>query len=179
MSGIITVIMILIILYIRFNVVTTRCVKWLIEKLPERFRKKSLDAARNLSISLVWLNSPREFLLILFFSFLTLFCYPAMIVCLGKSSGVSIGILEGMFVQAFAAFGAAIPLTPGFVGTLHAVMLQGFLVLGIDADKARALIILYHGINYILITIIGIILFFRLKLTFSEIFNAEKRMKKE
>jgi hypothetical protein len=68
------------------------------------------------------------------------------------------GLPEAVFGQAFAAFGAAIPLAPGGVGTLHAVLLQGLTAMGLDAGKARAVVVLYHGIQYAVITLMGLLL---------------------
>ena len=115
--------------------------------------------------------------MVIFLSFLTLLCYPVMIILLAGKTNITFGFLEGLFAQAFAAFGAAIPSAPGYVGTLHAVMLKGLSILGMDGDKARALVIIYHAINYILITLLGLYFLFRMKLSFKEIFNAKKKMK--
>jgi hypothetical protein len=110
---------------------------------------------------------------------MTALCYPAMIVLLAWKGTFSIGLLEGMFAQAFAAFGAAIPLAPGYVGTLHAVMLHGLTILGMNIDHARALVIAYHIINYVPITILGLILFFQTKLSFKDISRAKEKIKEQ
>jgi uncharacterized membrane protein YbhN (UPF0104 family) len=99
-----------------------------------------------------------------------------MIILLTENADIPFGLLEGMFAQSFAAFGAAIPLAPGYVGTLHAVMLQGLEILGMNGDKARALVILYHAVNYLVITVLGLYFFFRMRLSIKEISTAKKEM---
>jgi uncharacterized membrane protein YbhN (UPF0104 family) len=77
-----------------------------------------------------------------------------------------------MFGIAFAAIGAAIPLAPGYVGTLHAMMLSGLGQAGIPSNIAGALVILYHAIGYVTIAAMGLFYFFRLKITFMDIKGA-------
>jgi uncharacterized membrane protein YbhN (UPF0104 family) len=70
--------------------------------------------------------------------------------------------------------GAAIPLAPGFVGTLHAVLLQGLLFCGLDRDKAVAVTILYHAIPYCAVTALGLFFFLRMKLNFKELTGTKR-----
>lgn len=175
-TGIIIFSIVCIATYFRFQNTSIKVVTWIISKLPEKFRDRSLQICKELASTLIWLKSPKRAIITICLSFLTLLCYPAMIIVLAGNSGIPFGLLEGMFAQAFAAFGAAIPLAPGYVGTIHAIMLHGLEILGMNADKARAMIIIYHAVNYILITILGIYFFFRMKLSIKEISTAKKEM---
>lgn len=165
-----------VVLYFRFQNTSIKFATWIISKLPEKFRDSSLQICKELASTLTWLKSPKRAFVTICLSFLTLLCYPAMIIVLAANAGIQFGLLEGMFAQAFAAFGAAIPLAPGYVGTIHAIMLQGLEILGMNGDKARALVIIYHAVNYILITIVGLYFFFRMKLSIKEISTAKKEM---
>ena len=175
-GGIFLLCIISLFIHVRFQGFSARIVLWIISKLPQRFRTKTTQVCRELASTLTWLHSTKRVIIITFFSFLTLLCYPAMIILLAQNAEIPFGLLEGMFAQAFAAFGAAIPLAPGYVGTLHAIMLQGLEILGMNGDKARALVIIYHAVNYILITIVGFYFFFRMKLSIKEISTAKKKM---
>lgn len=175
-SGIFLLGIISIFFYVRFQDFSAKIVLWIISKLPQKFRAKSIQVCKELASTLKWLSSIKRVIIVTSLSFLTLLCYPAMIILLAENAEIPFGLLEGMFAQAFAAFGAAIPLAPGYVGTIHAVMLQGLEILGMNADKARALIIIYHAVNYILITIVGLYFFFRMKLSIKEISTAKKEM---
>ena len=165
-----------IVLYFLFQNTSIKFATWIISKLPEKFRDRTLQICKELASTLIWLKSPKRALITICLSFLTLLCYPVMIIVLAGNSGIPFGFLEGMFAQAFAAFGAAIPLAPGYIGTIHAIMLQGLEILGMNADKARALIIIYHAVNYILITVLGLYFFFRMKLSIKEISTAKRKM---
>ncbi len=153
--------------------------KWLAGKAPLRFQTKIKKIGWELASNIGWLSSLKRTGLVILFSFLTTLCYPLMIIILAGNSTMPFGLLEGMFAQAFAAFGAAIPLAPGYVGTIHAVMLQGLSILGMDDDQGRALVILYHILNYIPVTILGLILFFRTNLSFREIAEAKDIIDRE
>lgn len=176
MCGIILFCIACMFLYARFQALTVRAGVWLLKRLPERFRDKPARIGRELASTLEWLHSGKRICAVVCLSFLTLLCYPAMLIFLAGNSGFPFGVLEGMFSQAFAAFGAAIPLAPGYVGTMHAVMFQGLSILGMDGDHARALVIVYHAINYIPITILGLYFLFRADLSLGEIINAKKKM---
>jgi uncharacterized membrane protein YbhN (UPF0104 family) len=83
-----------------------------------------------------------------------------------------------LFAQAAAAFGAAIPLAPGYVGTLHAALLQGLVTFGFDPEKGRAVAILYHALCYVPVTLLGLIFFFQTRLSFKELSSARESIEK-
>jgi len=86
------------------------------------------------------------------------------------------GVFHGMFGVAFAAIGAAMPGAPGFVGTLHAALKQGFGFLGVQESGAAAITILYHAIGYIVVTFMGIVFYFTMKLSFDDIGKAKQQI---
>jgi len=173
-AGLVVFCCIFLLFYLRFQTAAGRIVLWITQKLPQRYRQRFSTISTELISALLWLESPRRFLSVLVLSVCTVSCYPAMIMALARDTGTPLGLLESMFAQACAAFGAAIPLAPGYVGTIHAAMGQGLDILGMDKDKARALVIVYHAVNYIFITLLGLYLFFKLKLSFKEISTAKK-----
>ncbi len=166
-------------LYAIFQATMVRTGNWFVSKTPVKIQERVKKVGRDLASNLGWLHQPRRVVLVLLLSLITTLCYPLMIILLAGSGTMSFGILEGMFAQAFAAFGAAIPGLPGYVGTLHAVMLQGLTVLGMDVDPAIALVIIYHAVNYILVTIIGLYFFFREDLSLKDITQARKVIEQE
>jgi hypothetical protein len=84
-----------------------------------------------------------------------------------------------MFAQACAVMGAAIPLSPGYVGTLHATLLEGLSYLGQSREKARAIAILYHALAYIPVTTVGLVYFFRTDLRFRDLSHAKEDLKEQ
>jgi len=103
-------------------------------------------------------------------------CYALSVLALIQEK--NFGILQALFAQAFAALGAAIPLAPGYVGTLHAFMLEGLALCGVGRDKAQAITILYHAVPYITITALGLYYFFKLNVTFKGHFGSGKENRK-
>lgn len=163
------------VLYLRFQSFATGIGKIVIAKMPDKWQHRFTAYARDISATLFWLRSFKRIGIVVLLSIPMMLCYPAMIMLLTvKSSINSFGILEGMFAQAFAAFGAAIPLAPGYVGTLHAVMFQGLQILGMENDRARALTILYHVVNYMPITLVGLYFFFKMQLSLKDIQHAKE-----
>jgi glycosyltransferase 2 family protein len=149
--------------------------QWAAGKLPEKVRSIVLTIGGEIMSNLDWLGSPRRVVAVVLLSFLTLLCQIGMLQALGF--GIErFGFFTSMFGVAFAALGAAIPLAPGYVGTLHAMLLQGLGMAGIAADKAGAIAVVYHAAGYITITIMGIFFFFRLKLSVGDIRRAKETM---
>ena len=154
--------------YAKNPTVTKRIAKKSLIVIPMRFRKAIVPIGKELISNLDWLFSPRRTVVVTVLSILTLACQVAALRVLGWGIA-GFGVLVSMFGIAFAAIGAAIPLAPGYVGTLHAMMLSGMGMAGIAADKAGAIAVLYHAIGYIAISIMGIYYFFNLKISMKEI----------
>ncbi len=144
---------------------------------PEAMRAKIRRVAGDVASTLHWTSSLRKVLVVIALSVLIVVSYAIPVIVLIRQK--DFGILQGLFSQAFAALGAAIPLAPGYVGTLHAMMLEGLVLCGIDRDKAQATTILAHAIPYITVTLLGLYYFFKLNITFKDISEAEKKMEKE
>ncbi len=142
---------------------------------PSRFRPKIQQIGSETASTLNWLFSSRRTANVVIYTFLTSICYPLILLVLIEPAN-NFGLASSLFIQAAASIGAAIPLSPGYVGTLHAVMLQGLSYLGIEGDKARALAIIYHAINYIPVTLLGIWYFFRVNLSLDDIREAKSRL---
>lgn len=163
-------------IYVHFPAFTHTASQWFLAKIPSRFREKIARIGRELSATLTWLNAIKKISMIVCLSILIGLCYAFLIMLLAQKTSFQMGILESMFAQSSAAFGAAIPLSPGYVGTLHAVMLQGLTMLGMEVEQARALIIVYHAINYLLINILGLYFLVKLKLSLRELFATRKKL---
>jgi uncharacterized membrane protein YbhN (UPF0104 family) len=106
------------------------------------------------------------------YTYCIMICYALTIAMLARDPAFT--VLHGLFAQAFAAMGAAIPLAPGYVGTLHAVLLQGLLLCGLTREKAMVTAILYHAIPYCAVTLLGLYYFFKMRVSFKEISTVKK-----
>lgn len=144
--------------------------------LPKRFAGRVENLGEDVLLTMGWLRTPRQLWLVVALSLIISLCYSSMFVLLVGSFS-SFGFLHGLFAQGCAAMGAMIPLAPGYVGTLHAVVFEGLRALQIAPDHARAVTILYHAIGYIVVTALGLYYFFRMKLTIGELLNSSKTIK--
>jgi len=77
-------------------------------------------------------------------------------------------------ILAFIALGAAIPSSPGFVGTLQFFCVTGLALFGIPESEALGFSIAYHASQYIPITSIGLFFMWKTNMHFKEL-PKEKR----
>jgi uncharacterized protein (TIRG00374 family) len=145
--------------------------------VPSSFRQKTLVMGRELTSNLNWIFSPGKCLVMAILSVAIIACHPLMMMLLVRD--YAFGALSGMFAAACAAIGAAIPLSPGYVGTLHAVLKQGLVICGIETNKAIAVATVYHAIGFCSVTIVGLYYFLRLRISFKEIGKAKEELDKE
>jgi uncharacterized protein (TIRG00374 family) len=165
-------------LYSRFPKFTKNIASKLIVLFPHKFRDRIGHIGLEVASNLDWLFSGRKVIMTVLFSYLTILCYPFMLMSLvGKEQPLS--FLGGMFGQACAAMGAAIPLAPGYVGTVHAALRQAMTMLGISVDKAAAVAILYHALSYVVITALGLIFFFSANVSLKDIQSAKNQLDKK
>jgi uncharacterized protein (TIRG00374 family) len=151
--------------------------KFFLRFVPHSFQHKALVIGRELTSNLNWIFSPGKCLVMIFLSIAMIACHPAIIMLLVRES--AFGVLSGMFAAACAAIGASIPLSPGYVGTLHAVLKQGLQYCGMDPNKAIAVATLYHAIGYVTVTVVGLYYYLRLRISFKEIGKAKEELYKE
>jgi hypothetical protein len=156
-------------------------VKAIAKKLSKRFsdslRYKVITIGKELVSNLDWIFSPTKCLAMIALSFLIVACHVVMMIILVRER--TFGFLSGMFAAAWAALGAAIPFSPGYVGTLHAALKYGLCHNGIDPTKAAVVATLYHAIGYLVITAAGLYFFVTMRISFREIGHAKEELKKE
>jgi uncharacterized protein (TIRG00374 family) len=81
--------------------------------------------------------------------------------CVGSSLGLSMSPLELIFITATINLGAAIPSSPGFVGTFQWLCVAGLALFGVGQTEAFAFSIIMHAVWYIPTTLIGLGLLLR------------------
>ena len=140
----------------------------IISRLPPKAGAPARKIGAEVKSNMDWVFSVRKAACVAALSVATALCYSSMLWALAWGTG-AVGFLDSLFAQAFAACGSAIPLAPGAVGTLHAVLLQGLVITGMEAGKARALVVLYHAVGYVALTTIGLVFFLTMNVKFKEI----------
>ncbi len=150
--------------------------QWVLSLLPIKGERLEL-LLEDIISNLEWMDSPLRCLKVAVLSVLTSGSY-AMIVFLLTLQIDAIAFLDSFVIMAFSSVGAAIPLAPGYVGTLHAVMKEGFVLAGAGESAAVAATVIYHAITYIPVTVAGAVFFWSMKIGISEIKKAEKLIDK-
>lgn len=144
--------------------------------IPVRLRTRMTRVGSDLISNLEWTFSLRRTAGIVVLSFGIVSCYAVITWVLIHEK--TFGFLHGLFSQAFAALGAAIPLTPGYVGTLHAVFLQGLMLCGVDRESAGATTICFHAVSWITVTLLGLYYYFRFGVKFKDISKSTSEIEK-
>jgi uncharacterized protein (TIRG00374 family) len=72
-----------------------------------------------------------------------------------RSLGIELTVLDAVFVTAVICLGAAIPSSPGFVGTFQWLAVQSLAVLGVGNEEGLAFSILAHASWYVPTTLAG------------------------
>jgi hypothetical protein len=142
---------------------------------PEKFRPRIIRIFNDLASNLDWIFSPFKCFAVFILSIATIACHAAIIIILAHDA--TFGPLAGMFGAASAALGAAVPLAPGYFGTLHAALQKGLVMTGCEANKAGAIAAIYHTVGYLTISVIGLVYYFQMKISFKDIGRAKESLK--
>lgn len=146
--------------------------------VPHKLKNRVQKISKELISNLEWIFSWHRALRVVLYSILMMSCYAFMMYFLAW--GLSeFNILDSMFGVSMAALGAAIPLSPGYIGTLHSSLLQGLGMIGVMENKAGAIAVLYHGIGYTTITAMGLMFLMSMKVSIKELRKAKEELKKE
>jgi glycosyltransferase 2 family protein len=156
-------------------IIIAKCVAACRMFLPKRFGSQLDKIGKDLASNLAWTHSWRRVLGVVSLSMIIPLCYTLMIILLVGDTA-TFGLLQGCFMVAGAALGAAIPLSPGYVGTMHATILEGFDLLGMNPERGRALAVLFHAIGYVPTVLLGLIYFFKSQISLKEISGAQKAL---
>ena len=145
---------------------------FLCNKFPIPIRTKLLKTGHELCACAGWSSSFPSFVSVISLSVIIELCYAAIVLVVVRDQAACTW-LSAMFVQAAASLGAAIPLAPGYVGTMDAMMFFALEKIGIMGDPARAITIIFHLATYVPVTLLGLFYFFSMDIKFKDISKAK------
>jgi uncharacterized protein (TIRG00374 family) len=90
--------------------------------------------------------------------------YPLSYALIGQMVGIPVGYLESLILVFAGALGLALPAAPSGLGTFHASILSGFVLLGRDSTEGLVLAVAIHAIHFITLLLPGAIAYFALLL---------------
>ena len=97
----------------------------------------------------------RRFVTALFLSAVAWFSYAGAAICAGRSVGFHLGLVDALFTTAVLNLGAAIPSSPGFVGTYQWLAVVSLGAAGVGHAQALAFAILLQAVWYVPTTLLG------------------------
>lgn len=127
----------------------------LVGPFSKKYAKLASGLAGSFITGLGVVKSPRLLAYILFYTAIHWGGLPATVYLLFRAFGMDLGIYAAVFIFATSCIGVALPSTPGYVGTFHAAVMGGLVLLGVDSEKALGFAIVAHAANYIPVTLIG------------------------
>jgi uncharacterized membrane protein YbhN (UPF0104 family) len=79
-------------------------------------------------------------------------------VLVGRSLGIELGLMEGLFLDVLASFFALVPAAPGYVGTFDAAVVFGLKALSVAGGTALAFALLVRFVLFVPVTLVGLLL---------------------
>lgn len=113
-----------------------RIMRDIVEGLAEPMGRRRLAAALVLS-AVAWLS------------------FTGAVICVARSVGVHLTVVDALFTTAVINLGVAIPSSPGFVGTYQWLAVAALDLVGVDRSSALAFAILLQAIWYVPTTLGG------------------------
>ena len=89
------------------------------------------------------------------------------------------GFEGALFTNSITALGVAAPSSPGFVGTFQAFVVQSLEAFDVDRTIAFSYSLGFHAVNYLSVTIVGIVCFLREGLSWKELERSEEELERE
>lgn len=146
----------------------TEFVTGLVERLCRnvpRFSRLAVRLLRSFSTGLNSLNDIRLLIIITIWSLIIwvvsgisfLAVMMAFVTPAGTTLGSIVGLWGSFFVLGVAAMGVSIPSSPEFVGTYELACIAALFALGVERSLAESFAIVSHAIQFIPVTLIGIV----------------------
>ncbi|HEY7472508.1 MAG TPA: lysylphosphatidylglycerol synthase transmembrane domain-containing protein [Gemmatimonadota bacterium] len=89
------------------------------------------------------------------------------------------GVEGALFTNSITALGVAAPSSPGFVGTFQALVVKSLEAFDVDRTVAFSYSLGFHAVNYLSVTVVGLVCFFREGLSWKELERSEEKLERE
>jgi uncharacterized protein (TIRG00374 family) len=124
--------------------------------VPARLRDLLLSLMRNMATALDILKSPREILLVAFWTtaLWVSIAIPTWLILMAFDLPMT--FLDSTFVMGVASLGSLIPTPGGAAGAFHAATAGSLIILGVETEQAAAVSIVMHLIYFVPAVIFGL-----------------------
>ncbi len=124
--------------------------------LPRRWAGRITEILEGLLSGLDALRSPRQFVIITFWSLVVWLVAAASFWLAFQAFEIDVPWSAALLLQGLIAFGVALPSSPGFFGPFEAIIRVVLALYGIEAGLAVSYAVGYHLAGFIPITLLGL-----------------------
>ena len=123
--------------------------------LPDSIKQKVMHILKSLAEGFKIVEEGHHLIIISLYSFsiwiVTAFGIYLTVIAFGHQISYAVS----MFILVLLTFAVLIPSSPGFLGTFDAAMTYGLIAFGIPREAALSMAILFHGLSFLPIIILG------------------------
>lgn len=152
-----------------------RAIKWLDRRLalwkfvPERIRQMAVSTLEQLATALQVLAHPRELVVTATWTAMLWLAITLANWLVIRAFGLPFGFGEAVFVLGWALVGSLVPTPGGAAGAFHAATAAGLIFLGVSRDRAAAVSIVIHLVDFAPAVIFGLFYVLRGQISISRL----------
>ncbi len=138
----------------------TRCINFVLRPFPDGFSNRLRSLLESFIRGLQILHDWKNIMIVLVLSFIIWFPVTVVIDLLLRSLGIVLPFLASFLVLIVLVVGVMVPSAPGFVGTIQLASVAALSLFGVGKGQALTFSLLFHAIQYIPVTTLGLVFFF-------------------
>jgi uncharacterized protein (TIRG00374 family) len=140
---------------------TLSLIRTLLRPLPEKWGGETVDVLGSFVTGLNVIRPDRQFLSIIFYSFLLWGGYAFGNGLILKAFEIDLPLYVPFYLLVVQAVGVAVPSSPGFVGTYHAAVVAGLAAFHVPPEISLSFAILSHFLLIVPIILYGMVLLWK------------------
>lgn len=144
-------------------------IDWLLARLPGRIRDTAARLVESFALGLDVLGDARGLALASALSIAVWLVNAAGMWAMFAAFSLDLPAYAGFLVLAITALALVLPSTPGYVGPFQAGTVLALGLFSVPKADALSLSIVYHAVNYVPITVVGLVYLAALNLTLGEL----------
>ena len=155
---------------------TTSVVNLFLKPFPKKFSEKALELLESFRTGLQVLQTGTHLFYLVFWSLSVWIAASTSAWIVLLAFDLPLPFMAGIFTTVMAAFSAAIPSSPGYVGPFHAAVSASvlFFLPTLDKSTAAGIAIIFHLVCILPVTFGGIYYLWKENMSFSEIQHIEE-----
>lgn len=142
---------------------------FMLKPFPKRLKERILSLINSFTLGLDVLGELWKLFLVFLYSLLVWIVSAAGIYFTLLSVNINLPVISAFVVLVIITLGIIIPSSPGFVGTLQFFSVAGLALFSVSESRALGFSIVYHALQFIPITLIGLGYLWMENLSFREI----------